>query len=88
VNKRTITWLVALLMTLAAGAATPVPTGRVANSGVAVVWILQKTAEQRVLGQAQRVAAGRVSIALTYQSASPRRPFASSLYQRPPPFLL
>jgi hypothetical protein len=88
VNKRAITWLLAALMALSAGAAVPVARARTGGASSAIVWIAQERSEQRVLVRANRVT--RYEAPVVPPNSEPpakARQFAASLYQRPPPFL-
>jgi len=88
VNKRAITWLLAALMALSAGAAVSVANARTAGDSSAIVWIAKRRSEQQIPVHANRVVHYRRYV--TPPSDEPRakaRLVAASLYQRPPPFL-
>jgi hypothetical protein len=88
VNKRTITWLLAAVLAVAANAAVPVARSQAGRSGSEIVWIAQDRAEQRVLIQSRPVYISvESSVPLNGDPSAKVRHFAASLYQRPPPSL-
>jgi hypothetical protein len=87
VNKRGVTWLLAVLMALCASQAVPVVRSERAGSTCGVVWIArararaeERVAAQRLAGVAIRAAAGQL-VDPQFRS----RLLAHSLDQRPPP---
>jgi hypothetical protein len=88
VNKRAITWLLAALLAIAANAAVPLPRTQTGSGGSEIVWIAQDRAEQRVWIQSRWVDTSEES-SVQFNFEPPAKPlyFATSLYQRPPPFL-
>jgi hypothetical protein len=88
VNKRAITWLLAALMALSAGAAVPVDRARTGGANSAIIWIAQERAEQQVPVRAHRVFRYERPVAPPkHEPPAKARYFAASLYQRPPPSL-
>jgi hypothetical protein len=88
VNKRAITWILAALLALSAGAAVPVARMRTGGPSSAMVWIAQERAEQQVPVRANRVTRYERPVAPpNIESPAKARYFAASLYQRPPPSL-
>jgi hypothetical protein len=87
VNKRGVSWLLAVLMTLCASQAAPTVRARVSGEACAIVWFAgaRQRAEQRVavrpVGPSRPRSVSRVRIELPVRS----RLFSNSLYQRPPP---
>jgi hypothetical protein len=88
VNNRAITWLLATLLAIATNAAVPVARTRAGGDTSAIVWIAQDQTKKRVLVHSLAVppSAAR-TVLFTYQPPAKTQNRATSLYQRPPPFL-
>ena len=87
-NKRAITWLLAALLALSAGAVVPVASARTTSPSSAIVWIARERSEQQVPVRANRVARYEQAVVPPNNGARAKAwHFAASLYQRPPPSL-